>query len=88
VLGINKQNFIGSKLTLNYRENNMKTYNVYLMNFQPEPMEQHRREGFGAEKEARNYINNPNGAVVGDLWLIVKIPARGNGYELIDFVRR
>lgn len=66
----------------------METYNVYLINFQPFPMEQHRREGFGTEQEARNYIKNPKGVVVGDLWLIVKIPAQGNGYELIDFVRR
>ena len=73
---------------MNYGENNMETYNVYLINFQPEPMEQLRREGFVTEQEARNYINNPKGAVVGDLWLIVKIPARGNRYELIDFLRR
>ncbi len=66
----------------------MESYNVYLINFQPDPMEQHRREGFGTEQEARNYINNPMGAIVGDLWLIVKIPARGNKYELIDYVRR
>ncbi|BCZ98082.1 TPA: hypothetical protein RG395_001045 [Legionella pneumophila] len=66
----------------------METYNVYLINFQPNPIEQHRREGFGTEQEAINYISNPKGVVVGDLWLIVKIPGQGNGYELIDFVRR
>ncbi len=42
---------------------------------------------FGIEQEARDYINKPKEAVVGDFWVIVKIPSVGRKYEFIDCIR-
>ncbi|MCE0722806.1 hypothetical protein [Legionella resiliens] len=64
----------------------METYNVYLIRFCPWPDESHRKEGFKSIQEARDYIKNPVGSVVGHMWVIIKIPDSGNRYELIEHI--
>lgn len=65
----------------------METYNVYLINFVPWPVEVTRQEGFSTEQEAKNFIQQKQIIPSSQLWVIIKIPDQGTKHQLVDTIR-